>query len=244
MNKCFKNILTITIMAFLLWYVAGHWEQLKALLKLSPGQLAFIYFLRTLSGLIAAGVTQRLINALKVKTSFLDMVRLHNTALLFNYIPMRFGTIFKANCLKNRCGLSYAHFATFFLYIIFLMSATTAVTGLTALVTSFGLAGYENKILAGVFIVTIIGSLFFILMPLPIPKGEGLFSSTVRNFLAGRSKISKKRKTLLIAAVLLNVNFLLAASCIGIIYHSMGKDIQWGGILFLGLWVMLFCSSG
>jgi len=241
-GKWLKNILALIILGFLLWYLAGHWEQLKAMLKLSPGRLFVIYCLWFLLSLTSARVVQCLLNALKTKTVFWDMVRLHNATILLNYAPMKFGTLFRANYLKRHYGLSYAHFATFFLYIAFLMTATAAIIGLAVLLTIYGLGGYENKVLALVFAITIIASLLFLFVPLPIPSGQGRLSSTLRNFLTGRRRVSKERKTILIAVAYLVVNFFLAAARLWIIYNSMGKSIHVGGYLILGAlgFVVLF----
>jgi len=234
MKKWLKNILGLVILVFLLWYLAGHWERLKALLKLSPEQLAVMYFLCFLPTLIIARVVQYLIGALGIKTGFWDMVRLHNAALVLNYAPMKFGTIFRANYLKRHYGLAYAHFATFFMFITFLMTAMAAITGLIVLLAVFGLKGYKNQILAVVFVITFIASLLFLFFPLPIPTGQGRLSTILRNFLSSRSQISKERKTIFIASALLSVNFLFTAARLGIVYHSMGEDIHMGGYFILG----------
>ncbi len=244
MSKWLKNILALIILGFLLWYLARHWEQLKALLKLSPAQLFVIYCLWFLLSLSSARVVQCLLNGLKTKTGFWDMVLLHNAAMLLNYAPMKFGTLFRADYLKRHYGLSYAHFATFFLYIMFLMTSTAAIIGLAVLVTIYGLSGYENKVLAAVFAITIIASLLFLFVPLPVPAGQGRLSTVLRNFLSGRSQVSKERKTILIAAAYLVVNFFLAAVRFWIIYNSMGKNINLGGYLILGAlgYVVLFIA--
>jgi uncharacterized membrane protein YbhN (UPF0104 family) len=243
-GKWLKNILALIILGFLLWYLAKHWEQLKAMLKLSPGRLFVIYCLWFLLSLTSARVVQCLLNALKTKTGFWDMVRLHNATILLNYAPMKFGTLFRANYLKRHYGLSYAHFATFFLYIAFLMTAMAAIIGLAVLLTIYGLGRYENKVLAVVFAITIVGSLLFLFVPLPIPAGKGRLSSTLRNFLMGRRRVSKERKTILIAVAYLVVNFFLAAARLWIIYNSMGKSIHVGGYLILGAldFVVLFIA--
>ncbi len=242
MTKWLKNILGLAILAFLVWYLARHWEQLKALLKLSPKQLFVIYCLWFLIALSSARAVQCLLNALKIKTGFWDMVKLHHASLLLNYIPVKFGTVFRANYLKRHYGLSYTHFATFFLYITFLMSAIAAIIGLIVLLALYGLSKYENKILAFVFALTIIGSLLFLFVPLPVPTGQKRLSTTLRNFLSGRSQISKERKTILTVAALLGANFLFDAVRLWIIYSSMGKDIHMGGYLMLGAlgFVVLF----
>jgi uncharacterized membrane protein YbhN (UPF0104 family) len=243
-SKWLKNILALIILGFLLWYLARHWEELKALLKLSPGQLFVIYCLWFLLSLITARVVQCLLNALKTRTGFWDMVRLQIATVLLNYAPMKFGTLFRANYLKRHYGLSYAHFATFFLYITFLLVATATIIGLAVLVTIYGLGEYENKVLALVFAITIIVSLLFLFVPLPIPSGQGRLSSTLRNFLTGRRQVSKERKTIVTATALLLVVFFLAAVRLWIIYNSMGKSIHVGGYLILGAldFVVLFIA--
>ncbi len=244
MSKWLKNILALIILGFLLWYLAGHWDQLKALLKLGPAQLLVIYCLWFLLSLSSARVVQCLLNGLKTKTGFWDMVLLHNATILLNYVPMKFGTLFRADYLKRHYGLSYAHFATFFLYIVFLMTSTAAIIGLVVLVAIYGLGGYDNKVLALVFAVTIIASLLFLFVPLPIPTGQGQLSTVLRNFLSGRSQVSKERKTILVATAYLVVNFFLAAVRLWIIYNSMGKNIHLGGYLILGAlgFVVMFIS--
>jgi uncharacterized membrane protein YbhN (UPF0104 family) len=122
------------------------------------------------------------------------------------------------------------------------MTAIATFIGLTVLLTIYGLNKYENKILAIVFAIIVIISLLFLFVPLPVPTGQGRLSATLRNFLAGRSQISKERKTNLTVAMLLGVNFLLDAVRLGIVYHSMGKNIHVGGYLMLGAlgFVVLF----
>ena len=244
MGKWFKNILGLLIVAFLLWYLVGHWQQLKVLLRLGPEQLVILYLLCFLSTLVAARVVQCLVSAMKTKTKFWDMVWLQNTAILLNYVPMKFGTLFRANYLKHHYGLAYSHFASFFLYITFLMTATSTALGLVILVAVYGLAGYESKILAGVFAATVIASLILLFLPLPEPKGKGSLRTALRNFLTGRRQIGKARKTIVAAVAFLAINFLVTACRLAIIYHSMGKDIHPAGYLILGAlgFVILFIS--
>ncbi|MFA5238460.1 MAG: lysylphosphatidylglycerol synthase transmembrane domain-containing protein [Phycisphaerae bacterium] len=242
MSKWLKNILGLVVLGFLLWYLVGHWEQLKSLFKLSPKQLLVMYCLWFLIAMSGASAVQRLLNALKVKTGFGDMLMLQHASLLLNYVPMKFGTVFRANYLKRHYGLAYTHFATFFLYITFLMTAVAATAGLAVLLGIYGLGEYENKILAVVFTITIIGSLSFLIVPLPLPAGKGRLSSTFRKFLTGRSQISKDRKTILEVAALLGVNFLFDAVRLWIIYSSMGENVNVAGFLMLGAlsFVVLF----
>jgi len=201
-----------------------------------------MYCLWFLIAVSSARAVQCLLNALGTNTAFWDMVKLHHASLLLNYAPMKFGTVFRANYLKRHYGLAYAHFATFFMYITLLMTATAAIVGLTVLLAIYGLNGYENNILAGVFGATIMGASLCLLVPLPIPAGKGRLSTALRNFLSGRSQISKDRKTVLIVAALLGVNFVLVAVRLWIVYRVLDQNIHVGGYLMLGAlgFVVLF----
>lgn len=242
MSKWFKSALSLVIVAFLLWYLVRHWGQLNILLKLKPKQIAAMYFLCFMIALASARVVQCLVDVLKTKTRFWDMVWLHNAALLLNYVPMKFGTLFRANYLKRHYGLGFTHFATFFLYITFLMIAVATTMGLIALLIVYGLSGYENQILGGVFLIALVGSLILLLIPLPEPMGKGRLSTTLRNFLSGRRRISSRKRTVFISAALLALNSLLTALRIGIVYHSLGQELHPAGCLILGTlgFVVLF----
>jgi uncharacterized membrane protein YbhN (UPF0104 family) len=243
-RKWIKYILGIIILTFLLAYLVQHRAELKALLKLSAPQILIMYLLCFLTSVASVPVVRSLLDALQIKTGFGDMLILNNAALLLNYAPMKFGTVFRANYLKRHCGLNYAHFATFFLYITFLMTLIAAAVGLAVLGGVYGLAGYESRILAGIFIVTIICSLLFLLIPLPTPKGDGRISTMLRTFINGRSQISKRRKAVAIAVVFVLITFVLTALRIGIIYHSMGREMHPAGYLILGAigFVVLFVA--
>ncbi len=244
MSKWLKNILAIMILAFLIWYLVGHRQQLSALLKLNPKYLLVLYGLLFLASLAVARVVQFLLAALETKTPFWEMVWLQNASLLLNYAPMRFGTLFRANYLKRHYRLVYSHFATFFLYLVFLMTATAATVGLVTLAMTYGLSSYENKIMAGVFAAAVIGSVCFLFVPLPLPKGNGRLVSTLRNFLTGRSQIANQAGTILVSLFFLSISFLLTALRFWIIYRRMASDIHPAGCLVLGAigFVVLFVS--
>ena len=80
MFKWIKNILGITIIFFLLWYLVQHWGELRYLLKLSLADLFYIYLISLLGTLNTAYITRRLLLTFDVKTRFWDMVLLQNAA--------------------------------------------------------------------------------------------------------------------------------------------------------------------
>jgi uncharacterized membrane protein YbhN (UPF0104 family) len=214
--------------------LATHWDQLGALLELTASQLFWMYFLTLLTKVVWALTVRQILGVLDTKTKFLDIFWLQNAASLLNFAPMKFGTLFQANYLKRHYGLPYTHFAGFFLYATFLMVATATSVGLAVLIGVYGLEGYESKILALVFAASATGSLALLFVPLPQPKGKGRLSTILRGFLGSRVQICKEAKTILVSAALLIMNFLLYAGRIGIIYHSMGKDLHPCGYLVLG----------
>ena len=234
MRKWIKSILGIIIISLLFWYLSNHWHQLKYLLKLKLSEFILIYIISLLSTLNSAWIVKYLLNTLGTKTSYWDMFLLQNATPLLNYLPMKFGTIFRANYLKRRYNLSYTNFATFFLYLILLILNFTTLTGFVTLQIVYGIVTFEQKILASIFFIFFILSFILLLVPLPIPQGHNVVSTTIKNFLISRKKISKNFIVLAVCAVRLGINFLLSSFRLGIIYHSMGKDIHPGGYLILG----------
>jgi len=242
--KWIKNIVGIAVFGGLLWYLSQHWHEMKPLLKLREKELFMVYtvsLLGTLGGGYMVGV---FLGTLKVKAPFWDMVFLQNAAVLLNYLPMKFGTVFRANYLKRHYGLIYAHFGVFFVYLTILMTAITGIIGLTILLCVYGIDGYEKKMLAAVFSGMAVLSVFLGFVPLPIPTGSGKVIITIRNFLAGRQQLTQDKRALLVCSVMLAINFALSSARLGIIYHSMGKGIHPGGYLILGAlgYVTMFLS--
>lgn len=229
-----KNVLGIIIIIFLLWYLSRHWGKLKFLIRLSAAELLIIYLITFLGVLNSTYIIQSLLKTLKVRTFFWDMVLLQNATYLLNYVPMKFGTLFRANYLKRYYGLSYAHFGTFFVYLMLLMTATASIVGLVVLVAVYGVTGYERKVLAAAFLVLLAFSIFFAFVPLPIPTGSDKLSTVVRNFFAGRHQVTRSKRTLFICTAFLAGNFILSSVRLGIIYNSMGQNIHPAGYLVLG----------
>ena len=116
MKKWFRNILGLVILTLLLLYLARNWEKLKPLLNLNLKQILMLYGLWFLVILSSACVVQLLLNGLKIKTHFWDMALLNHAALLLNYAPMKFGTLFRANYLKRHYGLGYTRFTVFIFF--------------------------------------------------------------------------------------------------------------------------------
>lgn len=242
MNKWLKYIFAIVILFFLVLYLSKHWGQLKGLLDFSFAQLAGLMVLCFLATLNSSMVVKLMLGSLKVKTHLWDMFLVHNAAVLLNYVPMKFGTLFRASYLKKHYGLKYTQFATFFVYLTILMTVVAAALGLVLLLIFHGLGDHEKKIFAGIFLVILLVLLVFLKFPLPIPNGSGRISVLLRNFLVGRNQMSADIKTNLAAALFLMLTFLITGLRIGIIYSCLGYSLGLSSYVILGVigFVVLF----
>ncbi len=231
-------------MLFLSWYLVENWGNLRVLLKLRPSELVVIYLV-TIGGMLNNScVVVILLKALDTPVRFWDMVFLQNAANLLNYLPMKFGTVFRANYLKKHYNLSYARFGAFFLYLTVLITAVTVLIGLIVLLLVYGLDRYESKVMFFVFLGTFIVMVFFAFVPLPIPKGSIRLTFILRNFLLSRSQVRTNISAIICCIFFLVINMLLYSLRIGIIYKSMGQEVHFGGYLILGAlgYVIMFLS--
>jgi len=234
MSNWIKNLLGIIILAFLIWYLSRHWSELRVLLSLKVVDLLLLYALSGVVTISNSFASQQLMKSLNVKVPFWEIVLLQNASALLNYVPMKFGTIFQGRYLKRHYNLSYAHYVAMFVYLTFLMVIATAMVSLVILFTVYGFRGYENKILAAFFATLLLGSLIFLFLPLPVPDGSGIISTTIRRFLTGRSTVSKNSKVIIICTGFSTLALLAYAVQIGIIYRSIGQNLHPGGYLILG----------
>lgn len=234
MLKWLKNFLGLVIIVFLLWYLAKHWQDVRALLKLNGFELAVIYFVSFIGILNSAVVVRAILKPMGIRALFLDMVLLQNASLLLNYVPMKFGTLFMANYLKRHYGLKYSQFGTFSVYLTLLLSIAASFTGIIALVFIYGLADVQKQILAGVFLVCFIASVFLMFVSLPVPKGTSRLAIVLRDFLIGRKAVAQDTKALFVAGFFLLFNFVLTSIRLAVIYHSMNVKVHPAGFLVLG----------
>ena len=244
MKAFLKYSITLIISIFLVWYLVKHWNELKSLLDISLTKLIFLYVISAVGTLIGGISSMVLIKSLGTKTRFWDMVILQNAIFLLNYAPMKLGTIFRANYLKKHYGLSFARFGTFFMYLTFIMTFTAPATGTVALLAVYSVKKWEIQVLLFSFIASLIISFIFLFIPVPLPKGQNKLSTILRNFLHGRNDVIKNKKTLLYCAALMNINFILTAVRLAIIYYSLGQNVNPAGFLILGAvgYCLMFAS--
>ncbi|MDD5011514.1 MAG: lysylphosphatidylglycerol synthase transmembrane domain-containing protein [Phycisphaerae bacterium] len=244
MLKWLKYILGLAILAFLIWYLVGHWQDVKELLRLNFTELAIIYLASFIGTLNNAVVVTTILKPMGTKTLFGDMIILQNAGVLLNYLPMKFGTLFMANYLKRHYGLKYAHFGTFSIFLTLLINFAACFSGAIIMTFVYGLDNIQKQILAAVFLASSIASVFVIFVPLPVPAGSSRASAVMRDFILSRSAVRKDMKSLSKAAIFLFFNFVMMSVRLAVIYYSMDIKIHPAGFLVLGAlgYIVLFIN--
>jgi len=229
-----KNIIGLVILGVLLWYLSQRWEQLKSLVKLNLSELLLLYICTGLATVSNCKVNQRLLRVLGARIGLWELVLLQNAMRLLNLMPMKFGTVVRGNYMKRHHSVSYTNYVTFFLFFTFLMAAAAAVIGLVGVGVVYKFGSYETNILGLFFIFLLAAAALFLFAPLPTPKSDGKWMRALRGFLQARMDIAKNKKVILANLCFLLLTFSLTAVRLGIIFHSIGKDIHPVGYLILG----------
>ena len=234
MTRWLKNVLGIVIIGLLLWYLAKHWDSLKGLINLKLSTIIYLFVTMTAGVGVGAYTIQHLIATFGIRPGFREMFHLHNATILLNYLPMKFGTLYRANYLKRHYGLIYAHFTVLFIYLLILMTMAAAIVGLIVLLTVYGLNRYETSILAVIFLAVLIFSVALVFIPLPVIKGTNKLTITLHNLAQGRKMMTENKFDLCVNMLLATGCFLSSSVQLAIIYHSMGQHIHPAGYLVLG----------
>ncbi|HBG28866.1 MAG: hypothetical protein A2Y10_16835 [Planctomycetes bacterium GWF2_41_51] len=242
--KWIKYLLGFLIVGFLLWYLAVNWHDVKHLLKLDFRDIIIIYLTALIGSINSAVVVMEILRPMGIRAYFWNMFMLQNTCMLLNYVPMKLGTLFFANYLKRHYGLKFSHFGTFSVFLTLLIAAISCFMGVLVMVFVYGVADVQKQLLAIAFLIIFIASVLMIFLPLPIPKGQSKLSIFIRDFISGRSFVTKDNKALLIASFFLFLNFIVSSIRIGVIYYSMGVEIHPAGFLVLGVlgYIVLFAN--
>lgn len=229
-----KNLLGIVIIGLLLWYLARHWDSVKGLVNLKLSTIIYLFVTMTVSVVIGSYTIQRLMAPFGIMPGFGEMFHLHNATILLNYMPMKFGTLYRANYLKRHYGLMYAHFTVLFISLLILMTMTAAFIGLIVLLTIYGLRRYEIFLLAIIFLAVLIFSVALVFIPLPEMKGTNKLTIIIHNLAQGRKMMTENKFDLCMNMLLATGCFLSSSVQLAIIYHSMGQDVHPAGYLVLG----------
>ena len=187
MIRWVKLALALCMVGLLLGYLSKHWSELAILMHIRLGSVVALYVLLGVTTFTSTLAALPLLRALNVRVDAWDLLVLQNATYLFNYLPMKMGTAFRAEYLKRRYDLSYARFSVLFLSTAVLMSASCAAVGLPALILTYGLTTVSARLLGLAFTGLAAGALTLLLAPLPVPAGDGKLSKILRAFLQGRA---------------------------------------------------------
>jgi len=234
MKKWLTNLLALGIVAGLVYYVLGRWDELQGLLTVNVGCLATVVGVSLVANLVASKIMQELLRALDVQPSLADLWLIQNAGQLLNYLPMKAGTVLRANYLKRRYGFGYAQFGAFFVQGLLLMTASAAALGLGVLLAVYGLGATPARILAIALAGVLAGSLLALLLPVRPPAGPGRIRRLLRSFLSARKALAGRWRTLGMCTVLALVSYALFAVRLAAVYHSMGVEVHPAGFLILG----------
>ena len=229
-----KITLTLLVIGFLVGYIIYNWEQLQNLNRLQFQDLAGMYLLCLVQMALTSICIQRILHSLEVRIGFGEMFMLHNSTLLLNYVPMQFGTLFRAAYLKKRFGFSYTNFVAFFLYLTVMMLFCSVFAGEVILVSVYGLEQLSHKIIAIIFTLIILFCLIALFCPLPVPKHETRLTYWLNRFLMGRNQICRDRSTVMVCAVMLLISYVCVALRLWLLYHSLGQSVNPAGFFLLG----------
>jgi uncharacterized membrane protein YbhN (UPF0104 family) len=231
MKKFFQSLTAIAILFFLLWYLVGHWQQLRQLVKFSAGQIATMYLLCLAVIYINAVSIKIVLKSFGKKTSLVEMLNLNNAVYLLNYAPMKAGTIFRGVYLKKHHNLSYSHFTSFFVYMTVLTGASSSLLAAIAMALFTDLSEPKIRITAVFFSAAAIGLSVLLFVPLPIPKGQNKLSFFLGQFLDGKKIISSNLAVVAKAGLLMMLLSFITAVRLGIIYYGIDQQINPAGLL-------------
>ncbi|MDD5459190.1 MAG: lysylphosphatidylglycerol synthase transmembrane domain-containing protein [Phycisphaerae bacterium] len=234
MIRYIKNIAAFLIIAFLLWYLKRNWLELKAIMRLSAWDITFIFTISVFGVFNTAFVHKILLNGFGIRAKFWDMFLLQNASYLLNYAPMKFGTLFKASFLKKHYNLGYLKFTVFFMYLTFVMILTTSLVGLFSLLLKYDIHSVEVKVLMLVYFLFLVISSILIFVPISLPDTNNIIVKKLKIFFEARSELIAYKKNLFYSVALLNLNYLLTAVRLGIIFNSLDQNIHPAGYLILG----------
>jgi uncharacterized membrane protein YbhN (UPF0104 family) len=234
MNRSWiRNTVGLVIIAGLIVYLFMSRLELEHLVSIRPGVLALAYVAALAGTLIAAAGVQALLHTLSPTVGYTEMLVLNTAAVFLNYLPMKAGTIVRANYLRRRHGLNYSQFGVFFVFRSLLAGGTSAAVSAAILLVVFDPTRPEVQLLCGAFFAVLLAAVILLFVPLPIPTGQGKLASSLRGFLLGRRRLGRSRKALVVSTGLLVVNFGIDATRLHLVYRSLGVQLHPAAYLVL-----------
>jgi uncharacterized membrane protein YbhN (UPF0104 family) len=229
-----QSVLAAALLLLVMAYVYRHRETLHNLPPLDATSWLAILAATAAGTLVSVLAVQRMLAAMATPTSIGEMFLLHNAAHLLNLLPLKAGTLLRANYLRSHHDLSYPRFGVFALYLTLLTAFVTSLLGLGCLLVVYGLEQPVNRVFAGILAAASVATLAVLLLPLPVPHWEGRWGNVLRQLLDARRELMHRPAALLPPVACLLTTYLLGVVRLGLIYAGLGLDAHPGGLLLLG----------
>lgn len=232
--QIFKNIFAIIVLFGFGYYLWEHKDELYKSLDVSLWHLVSIILLIFISwflGGIQATVTYRVSN---INISVMEGIMLTLAGSFGNHLPMRVGTIIRANYLKEIHGLRYAHFGGIMGIRTLLTILATGISGIIGLlIISF--TSYQSIPWDIVLFFLLLTFAPMLLLVFTIPKfdhNQGVLLKFVAGFANSFEELKQKPQVCTFIVILLLIQYIVLALRFIVAADSVGIDIPIG-LLFL-----------
>jgi hypothetical protein len=162
-----KTVVAWAIMLGFGWYLWLHREDLSTILSASPWAIALIAILIVLGWFAAAGQTLVIYRSLNIPLTLVEGLMLTTAGGLGSYLPMRAGTLVRAQYMKDVHNFSYLKFGG----VLGLRSLLTLIAagsaGLAGLLVLALRDGTFSQEFALAFTLMVIGPIGVMLVPIP-----------------------------------------------------------------------------
>jgi len=241
MGKQIRNIISFLILFFLGWYVWEHWDQLESILELKPHVIALIFLLFFFGTINNSRISQLFMGHFEKKVSLFEMVILQNATRLLNYLPMKFGTVLRANYLKRRYGIMYTNSVNMMAHYALLTLLCAGLLGFIIMLFHNNIPESEWFLILSFFFLSILAAIGLILIPLPKLKRQGKIFEIINTFSQSKKKMTLASSFNILISSHIVASFLLTGFRFIIIYNALGYHLSFKASILYG--VIGFCSA-
>jgi uncharacterized membrane protein YbhN (UPF0104 family) len=215
----------------LLWSRRAH---LASVLEISLQEIAILCGVVGLTWVVVAAQNYLLYRASGIQVGFWECVVLMAGSGFGNYLPMRLGTVVRAQYLKSVHGFRYARFGSAFGVRTVLLVGATGILGLVGAI-GIGLAGGRWSVeLLLVFTSLLLVPLMAWVTPLPGPaRGVGRVRRILGDFAEGIRSLRQRPWTSLAVLVLIVLQQVTLAARFAVAAAATGSDPPLAVLLLL-----------
>jgi uncharacterized membrane protein YbhN (UPF0104 family) len=242
MGRIIKNIVGVLILVLLLAYIWQNWGQLQAIIKINPlivTSLMFFFFLGVLNN---SRISQLFMNHIQKPASFLDMVILQNATRLINHLPLKIGTVVKANYLKRRYGIEYSMTVNMLIHQTLLTVFWSGTFGLGAIFHFRKMMiDYEWIMSFIIFFMLMVVGLTLFFVSVPDFKRDNKICRMITHFIHARKNFVSGTSFNSLISFHVILSFLLTSIRFYIIYLALGYRLSVASTSMFG--VIGYCSA-